>query len=62
MDNFQNIKTIRSFGEDILGGKITITVADEKQSNLKIIFSNLMIKIDQNQNQVKRKKEILKNV
>ena len=53
---------IRSFGEDILGGKITITVADEKQSNLKIIFSNLMIKIDQNQNQVKRKKEILKNV
>ena len=53
-------KMIRSFGEDILSGKIKISEAEEKnRSPLNDFFKNLMIKLDQNQNQIKRKKEIL---
>ena len=32
--DFRNIPTIRSFGESIFNGKITISEADKKQSNL----------------------------
>ena len=53
-------KMIRSFGEDILSGKIKISEAEEKnRSPLNDFFKNLMIKLDQNQNQIKRKKEIV---
>ena len=51
---------IRSFGEDILSGKIKISEDEEKNSSpLNDFVKNLMIKLDQNQNQIKRKKEIL---
>ena len=53
-------KMIRSFGEDILSGKIKISEAEGKnRSPLNDFFKNLMIKLDQNQNQIKRKKEIV---
>ena len=32
--DFQQLKTIRSFGESIVSGKITVGEADEDQSNL----------------------------
>ena len=53
-------KMIRSFGEDILSGKIKISEAEEKNSSpLNDFVKNLMMKLDQNQNQIKRKKEIV---
>ena len=55
--NFQQFQMIRSFGDSILNGKVTISEADKNQSNL---FENVLefnTKVIQDLKQIKRKKQ-----
>ena len=55
--NFQQFQMIRSFGDSILNGKVTISEADKNQSNL---FENVLefnTKVTQDLKQIKRKKQ-----
>ena len=56
--NFQKFKTI-ILGDNIISGKIKISGADEKRSNLVNNILKLMIKLDKNQNKMRRKKVML---
>ena len=51
--DFRKFRTIRSFGDSIFSGKITIN--EVKQSNLLNVILNFNIKLNQEQKQVRRK-------
>ena len=54
--NFRKFQTIRSFGDN---GKITISEANQKQSNFWNVTFDLIMRSDQDQKQMKRKQAIL---
>ena len=59
---FSNIKPLllSSFGESIYTHKANIVEAEEDQSNLLKIWSNIMINLDQDQKKARIKEGILK--
>ena len=56
---FQQYEMIRSFGESIYSGKISIHKVDMDLTNLLENMKNLMINLDQKQKKVRIKNEIL---
>ena len=60
--NFKKGKTIRSLGEDIVRGKITISKIDEKQSNFLINNLEFNYKARPKLEPYKRKREMLMKV
>ena len=55
--NFQQFQMIRSFGDSILNGKVTISEADKNQSNLFEKVLEFNTKVTQDLKQIKRKKQ-----
>ena len=57
--NFRNFRTIRTFGRDFYEGKISLEKADEDQSNLMNEIGNFNAKTRPQNDDKKRKKEII---
>ena len=58
--DFRKFNTIRTFGEDIYNGKITLEEADEDQSDLANKINKFIKKTRPKSDKKKRKKEIVK--
>ena len=58
--DFRNFNTIRTFGEDIYNGKITLEEADEDQSDLVDEINNFTKKTKPRDDEKKQEKKIVK--
>ena len=56
---FQQLKMIRSFGDCIFNGKVTLVELDKKQSSLLNKILEFRVSQDQSIKQVRRKRKIL---
>ena len=52
--NFENFQTIKTFGEDIYEGKITLKEADNYQADLLVKIMNFFLKKTKPKNQEKK--------
>ena len=57
--SFRNVPTIRSFGDSLFNGKITISEAGKQQSNLLKAILQRNDKVDQDQKQIRMKNKYL---
>ena len=60
--SFRNVPTIRSFGDSLFNGKITISEADKQQSNLLKAILQLNDKVRSRSKADKDEKQILMKV